>query len=557
MGATIGDAVRDGLVRGLLRFRAPAPIEDGDALAFAETPGGCRFDLAANAAAAEALAAAAPDAASGAVALIAALAGGDGAAPAALDRARILVEDGAPRTLRIVTPHHVFTGDLFRGGLRQQLRGGADAPFVLHGGNLAEFTLGGRKHCLDVEDAIVDAGVEATEDGVLLFHESLLRGRGRFGAPRDVARLRYAYEVRAATPALLLTVTLTPLVPLGRVRVTTACDAMSPGGAAPFAMVAADQAWREVSGGANVTFAEGPAGSYAARQAGAPSRAARLVVAPRGPAPLLSVKTSAGEAGRLHWLLARHAAERLPVGARLVATEERLLLGGLDAPLRARRGADAASRAPHGRLAAALARCGARAVARRHLAAMPAEEAAPAELGHALLAALALGEAPEPFAARLLAAEDAGLFQAPGGAPARFEDQATALRAVACLLTVAASAPAAAALGRGLAALELRTLPGARDAIGAGAAVAETPETLALLLRALRAAQAARARGAFALDEAAARRLGLLAEIVHRLLQGRIRAEGDALLVDGGPAAQAAVLAALAPAAEPALRSVA
>ncbi len=557
MGGTIGDAVRDGLVRGLLRFCAPAPLEDGMAMAFAETPGGLRFDLAANAAAAEALTAPAPAAASGAVALIEALAGGEGPAPAALDRARILVEDGAPRTLRIATPHHLFTGDLFRGELRQQLHGGADAPFVLHGGNLAEFTLGGRKHCLDVEEAIVAAGVEATEDGVLLFHESLLRGRGRFGAARDVARLRYAYEVRAATPALLLTVTLTPLVTLGRVRVTTACDAMSPEGAAPFAMVTADRAWREVPGGANVTFAEGPVGAHAARQAGAPSRAARLVVAPRGPAPLLNVKTSAGEAGRLHWLLARHAAERLAAGTSLVAAEERLLLGALDAPVPARRGADAASRAPHGHLAAALARCGAMASARRHLAAVPHEETAPAELGHALLAALALGEDPAPFAARLLAAEDAGLFRAPGGAPARFEDQATALRALACLLPVAATSEAAAAVARGLAARELRTLPGARDAIGTGAAVAETAETLALLLRALRAAQAARARGAFTLGEAAARRLGLLAEIAHRLLQARIRAEGDALLVDGGPTAQAAVLAALAPAEVPALRAAA
>ncbi|MBP0465753.1 hypothetical protein J5Y09_17630 [Roseomonas sp. PWR1] len=551
MGGTIGDAVRDGLARGLLRFRAAARVQDREAMAFAETPGGSRFDLAANAAAAEALAAFAPRDAEGALALIAA---GQGPAPAALDRARLVVEDGAPRTLRIATPHHLFTGDLFRGELRQALHGDG-APFVLHGGNLAEFTLGGRRHCLDVEDAIVAAGVEATDDGVRLFHESILRGRGRFGPVRDVARLRYAYEIRAATPALLLTVTLAPLLPIGRVRATTACDAMSPAGAAPFAAIAAGGAWREVPAAENMTMAEGPVGFYAVRQAGPASRAARLRVVPHG--PVLSVKTSAAAAGQLHWLLARHAAGRLAPGATLTVTEERLLLRGGDAPLAAPRGADAASRAPHGRLAAALARCGEGEAARRHLAALAPEETAPAELGHALLAALALGDGPAPLAARLLALEADGLFLAPGGAPARIEDQATTLRALALLQMDAPTPQLGAALARGLAALALTTLPGPRDAIAAGPAIAETAEALALLLRALRAAQAARARGAFALDDAAARRLALLAEIAHRLLQARIRAEGDALLVEGGPAAQAAVLAALAPAAEPALRAVA
>ncbi|WP_198378326.1 hypothetical protein, partial [Neoroseomonas rubea] len=316
MDGTIGDAVRDGLARGLLRFRAAARVDDREAMAFAETPGGSRFDLAANAAVAEALAAFAPAEAAGALALIAA---GDGPAPAALDRARLVVEDGAPRTLRIATPHHLFTGDLFRGELRQALRGDG-APFVLHGGNLAEFTLGGRRHCLDVEDAIVAAGVEATEDGVLVFHESILRGRGRFGPVRDVARLRYAYEVRAATPALMLAVTLTPLLPIARVRVTTACDAMSPEGAAPFAAIAAGGDWREVPAAENMTMAEGPVGFYAVRQAGPPSRAAGLRVTPGG--PLLSLKTSAAAAGRLHWLLARHAADRLAPGATLVVIEE-------------------------------------------------------------------------------------------------------------------------------------------------------------------------------------------------------------------------------------------
>ena len=46
------DAVREGLVRGLARFLAPARLPDGFAPAFATMPRGSVFDLAANAAAA-------------------------------------------------------------------------------------------------------------------------------------------------------------------------------------------------------------------------------------------------------------------------------------------------------------------------------------------------------------------------------------------------------------------------------------------------------------------------------------------------------------------------
>jgi len=228
------DAVRDGLARGLARFVAPARLPDGFAPAFAQKPDGAVFDLTANAAVAEALAHPMLGGGDGAIDLLLALAGGPGPAPGAIGPARIVVENETLRDLRITTPHHLFTGDLFRGEIRQHLHGSDGPPALIHGGNLVEFAFKGRWHCLDVEDAIVAAGIENAEGGVRLFHESVLTGRGgRFsrGGPREVARLRYTYDLRADTPVVALTVTLAPLpgVVLDRPRITSACDAMSPG----------------------------------------------------------------------------------------------------------------------------------------------------------------------------------------------------------------------------------------------------------------------------------------------------------------------------------------
>ncbi|HWT10807.1 MAG TPA: hypothetical protein VN329_16680, partial [Roseomonas sp.] len=257
------DGVRNGLARGLARFVAPARLPDGFAPAFAQRPEGAVFDLAANAAAAEALAHPMLGGGDGAVALLLALADGSGPAPRALGPARIVVEDETPRAFRIATPHALFTGDLFRGEIRQHLHGADGPPALIHGGNLVEFAFKGRWHCLDVEDAIVAAGIEDAEGGVRLFHESALTGRGgRFsrGGPREVARLRYTYDLRADTPVVALTVTLTPLpgVVLDRPRVTTACDAMSPGAGVDYATLLLDGAQRPSPGGNNVTVQEGP-----------------------------------------------------------------------------------------------------------------------------------------------------------------------------------------------------------------------------------------------------------------------------------------------------------
>lgn len=558
------DAVREGLLRGLARFVAPARAGEDLVPAFAERPGGRDFDLAANAAAAEALAQPMLGGGEGAAALLLAHAAGGAPPPRLLAPARLVVEDATPARFRLSTPHHRFDGDLTRGEIRQHLHGEEGPPALLHSGNLVEFVWNGASHGVDVEERIVDAGIERDGAGALLWHESAI------AAPDDparlLARLRYAYAVHPATPEVTLTVTLAPLpgIVLEDARITTACDAMSPGGTVTYGRVVLgeEQAPREVAipAGGDVPVQEGPVPYYRAHQLRTPSRALRLIVRPEGPATMQGIRSTAPAPGRLHWLLTRYAAPRAEASAPLVARERRLLLRGLDSPIAAPRGADAAQPACPARLAAALAaravlappegRDALAAAARRLLAAIGAEESAPAPLAWAVIAAarlvpLAGGPAAGPFLDRLLATARDGVFREPGEAPPRMADHAAAL--LALVHALARGLRVAAPLREGLAALRLVTLPGARDSIEVPHGPAETTEDLGLLLRALRAAQAAQAAGALPLPADEGRRLGFLADLARRFLEARLRPDGDAILAAGGPAAQAAALAALVP----------
>lgn len=570
------DAVREGLARGLARFLAPARLPDGYAPAFATQPRGQVFDLAANAAAAEALAHPLLGGAEGALDLLLSFQGA-GRAPQALGPARVTVEDETPRSFDIRTPHHRFTGNLKRGEIEQRLHGEDGPPAILHGGNLVEFTWRGRKHCLDVEDAITTTGIEPVPGGVLLFHESIVGGRGRFSraASQDLARLRYAYEVRADSPVVTLTVTLTtaPGITLDRVRITTACDGMSDQRFATLVLGEGAEARHSDSpAGDNITVQDGPVACFGALQGRPARQALALSIRPCGPAPLLSVKASGPEPRRLHWLLARYAEARLGPGQALVAREERLVLRGLDAPLAVPRGADAASAAPAGAIALALATHAAlangprgaalRAAALHALGAFEPDGATPADLAQALMAADALrqGAGDPSLASRAAAIEaalvatqrESGVFRDAGDAPATVGGHAAALLALA-----RRGRPPEQPLRRGIAALGLATLAGPIDTLalrGEGDPAATGTEDLARLLRALRAVQAARAAGAMALPEDAARRLAFLAATAMTLLQGRIRPEGEVLVVSGGApgtaptlGAQVAALAALVP----------
>lgn len=562
------DAVREGLLRGLARFIAPARAGEDLVPAFAEQPGGRDFDLAANAAAAEALAQPMLGGGDGAAALLLAHADGAAPPPRLLAAARLVVEDATPARFRLATPHHRFTGDLTRGEIRQHLHGEDGPPALLHSGNLVEFAWNGASHGIDVEDTIVGAGIERDGAGALLWHESAIAAPD--DSARTVARLRYDYAVHPATPEVTLTVTLTPLpdVVLDHARITTACDAMSPGGTVTYGRVVLgeDDAPRAlaVPAGGDVAVQDGPVPSYRAHQIRTPSRALRLIVRPEGPASMQGIKSTAPAPGRLHWLLTRYAAPRADASAPLVARERRLLLRGLEAPIAVPRGADAAQPACRARVASALAaraphadaarRAVLAAAAQRLLAGIPEEEAAPALLAWAFIAAARLarladgpapGIAPEPLLARLLATGRDDVFREPGEAPPRMADHAAAL--LALVHALARGLPAAQALRAGLTVLRLVTLPGARDSIEVPHGPAESTEDLALLLRALRAAQAAQAAGALALPAEESRRLAFLADLARRFLEARLRPDGDAILAEGGPAAQAATLAALVP----------
>lgn len=558
------DAVREGLLRGLARFVAPARAGEDLVPAFAQRPGGRDFDLAANAAAAEALAQPMLGGGDGAAALLLAHADGAAPPPRLLAAARLVVEDATPARFRLATPHHRFDGDLTRGEIRQHLHGEDGPPALLHSGNLVEFAWNGASHGIDVEDSIVAAGIERAGAGALLWHESAIAAPD--DPARTVARLRYGYAVHPATPEVTLTVTLTPLpdIVLEDARITTACDAMSPGGTVTYGRVllGEDDAPRAlaVPEGGDVAVQDGPVPLYRAHQIRTPSRALRLIVRPDGPASMQGIKSTAPAPGRLHWLLTRYTAPRADAAAPLVARERRLLLRGLETPIAAPRGADAAQPACRARVASALAaraphadaarRAVLAAATQRLLAGIPEEEAAPALLAWAFIAAarlarLADGPAPEPLFARLLATAREDVFREPGEAPPRMADHAAAL--LALVHALALGLPAAAPLRAGLAALRLVTLPGARDSIEVPHGPAETTEDLALLLRALRAAQAAQAAGALALPAEEARRLGFLADLARRFLEARLRPDGDAILAGDGPAAQAATLAALVP----------
>ena len=100
----------------------------------------------------------------------------------------------------------------------------------MHTGHLVEFRLGGRKHCIDVEDSITDCGLLRTVDGITLFHESTIEAPASLLSrrPEPVATLRYSYEIRADSAAILLRVTLraAPGIVLSHLRLTTACDAL-------------------------------------------------------------------------------------------------------------------------------------------------------------------------------------------------------------------------------------------------------------------------------------------------------------------------------------------
>jgi len=485
----------------------------------------------------------------------------------AIGRLPLVIASDDPEGLEIRTATHEFFGNLHKGVLHQRLRGGS-GPGVQHGGAMIEFRLWGRQHCLDVEDAITEASIAREPGLVRLTQVSMIAAPGRFGgAPRPVGRLTYSYEIRAANASLGVTVRFDPApgVAPDRLRLITACDAISDGGA--FTKAEVDGNAIAISPGM-VTLREGAVATLTLRQPSA--FGLRLTLHPAEPGLVASAKLSVRADVAAHWLVLRHAPgpER---GVVLVAEERLLLDHDLPGPLADQRDRDLGLACGRGIALLALARRlahdrdgiaampeGDRTALQRFASALLEElRAAPAlealDAGFLVLAELALGE--PPSADRLLGLErraalgeglEQGLY---GTAP----DQAAAIMALAALGQADAVTRALAALGIVSAPVELA----GRHAMAELPALAGAPVgdalSLALLVRALAAVSLARGAGDLALAPATATRAVRLEALYAGLLDARLRGDGDGIAVAdsalGGPASaagQAAALGALA-----------
>lgn len=478
---------------------AGRPVFGGrDHLALAEAPGSPWFDALGNALALEALSH--PLLAEGHAPLRAGIAAflpaleEQGALRRRAGPARIRITSDDVRRFHIETPSHVFTGDLWHGVLRQALRATPGHTVALHTGNTIVFRLGRRMRRVDVEDTITSCGIERVPGGVRLFHESRIAMRALVRT-RVVGRLRYAYDIRADTPLLTLTVTFRASDGAApeRLALTTALEAP---GDVPYDRIAGPvddgPAAAQECAMRTVRLVQTPAGP------GAHS----IDIRPRDPSRLHAVSTDARADGRLHALVLRHE------GGTTIA-EDRLALAGhprpdLDAIFarRTREGGRDVSLCPAPGLAA-------QAIAAhllwRDRAGETPDDALDATLARlrptlahsehaAELAGLVLAE--EACARRGMASTHAGaldtlLEEERRGRVATPDAQAMTLLALARATTLTGSDPRIApAIARGIAAL-------------AGDAPADDLART-FLPRALRAVQAARVAGALVLDETAA-----------------------------------------------------
>ena len=315
MAGMQAEQARDEAARALVAL-AGRPLFGGqDHVALAEAPGSPWFDTLGNALALEALshpllAASHAKLRDGIAAFVVAMEE-QGALRRRAGPARLTIASDDTRRFHIETPSHVFTGDLWRGVLRQALRGDPGRPVALHTGNTLSFRFGGRAHRVDVESTIGACGIEPFAGGAVLFHESRILARGLVGLrARRVGALRYGYTIRADTPMVTLTVAFRPEpdVALSDLLLSTALDAMSPGDGVHFDCVA----WR-VDGAEDrrVEFRRGatpvPTGhadAIAFVQDTAPSRALAIHIRPRDPALLRGLTVTGTANGRIHWALA-------------------------------------------------------------------------------------------------------------------------------------------------------------------------------------------------------------------------------------------------------------
>ncbi|PWS38736.1 hypothetical protein DFH01_05620 [Falsiroseomonas bella] len=460
----------------------------------------------------------------------------------------LLLQSDAPEAVAVLTPFCRLSGNLMRGELVQELRGGRAA--IRHSGNLVEFSLGHRRFCVDVEDNVTAAEAVPEGDAIVLRQVSTIRATAGLLWKRSVeaGSLELRYVLRADSPVLGVTARFTAARRLTRLRISTAADGLDEGGlGATAARLQEGEAWREATPPAApgaTRWAEGtPVAHLALGAAGWARGAPVLHLRPRDPARVMSVTAQAARGGALRWLLLRHGPVTLRAGESLVVEEERLLAPGDPAMMaaamaRGAKGLDLDAAPPSGAVLQAVAaallldaggawaegldperRARLRDFAARHAARLEASAMDATELAWTALAADTLRRAGEHAAAamqaglldRLASLSDAeGLVRAPGEAPS-LAAQALAILAFA---RGAAWPDGGAALGTLAALLGAITAEPGSGLRFAGAApdAAEEPEALALLARAAGAAVLAAEAGARLPDDVIAR-----AREIHRM----------------------------------------
>ena len=255
---------------------------------------------------------------------------------------RVLSTD--PHAFRVETSFFILEGDLSLGVVRQSLRfnDGRTVIAAQHTGNSVGLRWGSglakREATLDVEDAILDFGVEAGPDRVELWHRSritLPAQRWLRRAAKPLGHLRYGYTVSRDLPTVTLRVEiqLDPGVALGACTLTTALDQL---GSVPPLL------YRSMgirAGGVDkllprmteqrTTVQSGPAEYVVVAQEGeSPGFSYGIHSYLRDGARLSQVLARCKKPGVLHWVIHRYRLGAVPAGGIAAITEERMLTGG-------------------------------------------------------------------------------------------------------------------------------------------------------------------------------------------------------------------------------------
>jgi hypothetical protein len=245
-------------------------------------------------------------------------------------RGALAVHRDDPRAVEVTTPFFRLTGDLMRGELRQEATA-LPGIALRHTGNLVEFRAGLQRNCADAEEGIAQADLRREGETLVLRHVGTVRGMGGVlrAAPVEAGTLEMRYALRGDSPVLHVAARFTASRRLGRVRLTTALDAIGEEGLAiAGGRLLSGDAWRDVAAPAEpgaVRWAEGVPVAHLAL-----GTAPMLHIRPEDSAGVMSVTAAAVAGGALHWLVLRHGPVDLAPGQSIEAREMRLLAPGGD-----------------------------------------------------------------------------------------------------------------------------------------------------------------------------------------------------------------------------------